>query len=44
MSKQKHYINNGDFLKALIEYKEKCKLVWEKRRAKKLAEHTGGIR
>ena len=25
MSKQKHYINNGDFLKALIEYKEKCK-------------------
>ena len=25
MSKQKHYINNADFLKALIEYKEKCK-------------------
>ena len=26
------------------EYKEKCKLAWEKRRAKKLAKHTGGIR
>jgi hypothetical protein len=25
------------------EYKEKCKLAWEKRRAKKLAKHTGGI-
>lgn len=24
MSKQKHYINNGDFLKALTDYKEKC--------------------
>ena len=26
MAKEKHYINNGDFLKALIEYKEKKKL------------------
>lgn len=26
------------------EYKEKCKLAWEKRRANKLAKHTGGIR
>lgn len=26
MSKQKHYINNEDFLKALVEYKESCKL------------------
>lgn len=26
MSKQKHYINNADFLKALIEYKEASKL------------------
>ena len=25
MSKQKHYINNEDFLKALVEYKESCK-------------------
>jgi hypothetical protein len=25
MSKQKHYINNPDFLKALVEYKEKSK-------------------
>jgi hypothetical protein len=25
MSKQKHYINNADFLQALVEYKEKCK-------------------
>jgi hypothetical protein len=25
MSKQKHYINNEDFLKALVAYKEKCK-------------------
>ena len=32
MSKQKHYINNGDFLKALIEYKENCK---EAKKAKK---------
>ena len=23
--KQKHYINNGDFLKALIDYKAACK-------------------
>ncbi len=22
--KPKHYVNNADFLKALIEYKEKC--------------------
>lgn len=26
------------------EYKEKCKLSWEKRRANKLAKHKGGIR
>lgn len=26
MSKQKHYINNGDFLKALVDYKELCVL------------------
>jgi hypothetical protein len=25
MSKQKHYINNADFLHALVDYKEKCK-------------------
>jgi hypothetical protein len=25
MSKQKHYINNADFLKALIDYKQACK-------------------
>jgi hypothetical protein len=25
MSKQKHYINNADFLKALVDYKEECK-------------------
>ena len=25
MSKQQHYINNQDFLKALVDYKEKCK-------------------
>ena len=25
MKKQKHYINNEDFLKALVEYKEACK-------------------
>jgi len=25
MSKQKHYINNGDFLQALIDYKAACK-------------------
>ena len=25
MSKQQHYINNQDFLKALIDYKQKCK-------------------
>ena len=24
MAKEKHYVNNGDFLKALIEYKSKC--------------------
>jgi len=24
MSKQKHYINNADFLKALVDYKELC--------------------
>jgi hypothetical protein len=22
--KQKHYVNNADFLKALIEYRQKC--------------------
>lgn len=26
MAKQKHYINNEDFLKALVDYKEACKL------------------
>ena len=26
MSKQKHYINNADFLQALIEYQERKKL------------------
>ena len=26
MAKQKHYINNEDFLKALVDYKESCKL------------------
>jgi hypothetical protein len=25
MTKQKHYINNADFLKALVDYKEECK-------------------
>jgi hypothetical protein len=25
MAKQKHYINNGDFLAALVDYKEACK-------------------
>ena len=26
------------------EYKENCRLAWEKRRAKEVAKHTGGIR
>lgn len=26
MSKQKHYINNADFLKALVDYKSACKV------------------
>jgi hypothetical protein len=30
MSKQKHYINNEDFLKALVEYKESCILAKKK--------------
>lgn len=30
MSKNKHYIDNGTFLKALIDYKEKCKEAEEK--------------
>ena len=25
MSKQKHYVNNEDFLKALVQYKKDCK-------------------
>jgi len=29
MSKTKHYINNADFLKALTDYKEKCKIASE---------------
>jgi len=30
MSKSKHYINNEDFLKALVAYKEKCQLAEQK--------------
>ena len=29
MTKQKHYINNADFLKALVDYKEECKIAKE---------------
>lgn len=28
--KSNHYINNGDFLKALVEYQDKCKIAKEK--------------
>lgn len=32
MSKQKHYINNADFLKALVEYKEACKIATKEKK------------
>ena len=32
MAKQKHYINNEDFLKALVDYKESCKLAKKEKR------------
>ena len=34
MSKQKHYINNGDFLKALVDYKESCDLAEKENKPK----------
>lgn len=34
MSKQKHYINNEDFLKALVEYKEACKVAKKEKKPK----------
>ena len=32
MAKQKHYINNEDFLKALVDYKTACKLAKKEKR------------
>jgi hypothetical protein len=34
MSKQKHYINNGDFLKALVDFKESCDLAEKENKPK----------
>jgi len=31
-TKQKHYINNEDFLKALVDYKAACKLAKKEKR------------
>jgi hypothetical protein len=33
-TKQKHYINNADFLKALIDYKEACKKAKKEKKPK----------
>ena len=32
MSKTKHYVNNADFLQALIEYKQNCQLARDENR------------
>jgi hypothetical protein len=34
MSKQKHYINNGDFLQALVDYKTACVLAEKEKKQK----------